>query len=66
MGFPSSPALRFFESVTLHLGIQSRGMMKQTVQDGGGQNLIAEDFSPNDKAFVGGEAQAGFLSASGD
>jgi hypothetical protein len=39
-------------------------MVEQAVENGGGQNLIAEHFTPVDKAVVGSDDEAGgFITA---
>ena len=41
-------------------------MVEQPVQDGGGQDRIAEDLAPVDEALVAGQDDGGALVASGD
>ena len=50
----------------LAFDIDGAGMVEQAVEDGGGQHLLAEYFTPVDEALVGSDDEAGALVATGD
>ncbi len=65
-GATQEPGLPLFlEAVALALDVQGGGMVQQAVEDGGGQNLVVEDFAPVNEALVGREDEAGLLVAPG-
>jgi hypothetical protein len=41
------------------LGVDSVGMVEQTIEDRGGQHLVPEDLAPVDEALVGSDDEAG-------
>ena len=54
-----SRAAFLLQPKTLAFDIDRTGMVEETVEDGGGQDLIAEHFTPVDKALVGSEDTTG-------
>jgi len=42
----------FFEPVAVPLDVDHLAVMKKPIQDGGGDNRVAEEFLPVGKAFV--------------
>ena len=65
-GFHEAGPSSFLETEGLALDVDRRRMMEQTVQNRRGQGLISEDVSPDQKAFVGGQDEAGLLVASAE
>lgn len=55
----------FLEPVALALDVEHSGMVKKTVEDSRGQDLVVEDYSPVGEDLVGSEDQAGLLVAAG-
>jgi hypothetical protein len=54
------PCLAFFlESIAFSFDVEGGGVMEETVQDGGGQDLVVEDLPPVQEALVAGDDEAG-------
>ena len=51
----------FLQPVAFALDVDGGGMVQQPVQDGGGQDRIAEDLAPVDEALVAGQDDGGAL-----
>src|SRR5262245_16851359 len=63
-GRPSSPAFFFSrKAIALALDVDGGCVMKQPVEDRGGEDLVVEDLAPVDEALVAGDDQAGPLVA---
>ena len=56
----------FAQPIARSLDLEDDGVMQEAVEQRGGDNRIAEDFSPFRKAAVGGEDHRAFLVASVD
>ena len=55
-----------FEPIGVAADIDGDGVMQQAVEDGGGDDSIAEHFAPGAEALVGGEDHRAFFVASTD
>ena len=58
--------LAFFQPVGLTLDVNNSAVMQDTIQDGGGNGDVGEDFVPLGKGLVGGKNGGGLLIAPGD
>ena len=56
----------FFQSVAVSFNVNDPAMMEEPIQDGGGDDGIAEEFLPIGKAFVRCDNSGAFLIAIGD
>ena len=66
MGVEQSGLAFFLQPVAFALDVDGGGMVQQSVQDGGGQDRIAEVLTPVDEALVAVQDDGGPLVAPGD